>query len=69
MPDLAPVYKDLKCWEFLDLFARCYFVSRDERRRRIDEAFEVVNLGSKRHAMAGTLSRGMHIPFACLSGP
>ena len=59
MPDLAPVFKDLKCWEFLDLLARSYYVSRRERRRRLNEAFEVVNLGMKRDAMAGTLSRGM----------
>lgn len=59
MPDLAPVFKDLKCWEFLDLFAASYFVDRRERRRRIDEVFARVNLESKRHAMAGTLSRGM----------
>lgn len=59
MPDLAPVFKDLKCWEFLDLFAASYFVSRRERRRRIDEVFERVNLSMKRDAMAGTLSRGM----------
>lgn len=59
MPDLAPVFKDLKCWEFLDLFAASYFVSRRERRLRIDEVFERVNLTMKRDAMAGTLSRGM----------
>lgn len=59
MPDLAPVFKDLKCWEFLDLFAASYFVGRRERRLRIDEVFERVNLTMKRDAMAGTLSRGM----------
>jgi ABC-2 type transport system ATP-binding protein len=59
MPDLAPVYKDLKCWEFLDLFARAYFVGRVERRARIDKCIEIVNLVSKRDALAGTLSRGM----------
>lgn len=59
MPDLAPVYKDLRCWEFLDLFARAYFVSRKERRQRIETCIEQVNLKMKRTAMAGTLSRGM----------
>jgi ABC-2 type transport system ATP-binding protein len=59
MPDLAPVYKDLKCWEFLDLFARAYFLDRHDRKRRIDECIEVVSLQTKRDAMAGTLSRGM----------
>ncbi|GJM19343.1 MAG: ABC transporter ATP-binding protein [Phycisphaeraceae bacterium] len=59
MPDLAPVYKNLRCWEFLDLFARAYFVSRTERRARIAECIDLVSLQSKRTAMAGTLSRGM----------
>lgn len=59
MPDMAPVYKELRCWEFLDLFARAYFVSRRERRARIEACIETVNLTSKRTAMAGTLSRGM----------
>lgn len=59
MPDLAPVHKNLKCWEFLDLFARAYFVERSARRARVEECLDLVNLRAKRAAMAGTLSRGM----------
>ncbi len=59
MPDLAPVYKDLKCWEFLDLFAAAYFMPRRDRQRRVGECLEAVGLTAKRDAMAGTLSRGM----------
>ncbi len=59
MPDLPPVQEDLKCWEFLDLFAGAYFVSRRERAARVDQCLTQVNLQSKRDAMAGTLSRGM----------
>jgi ABC-2 type transport system ATP-binding protein len=59
MPDLAPVFKDIRCWEFLDLFAAAYGILRNDRRRRIDEVLEVVDLTTKRTAMAGTLSRGM----------
>jgi len=59
MPDLAPVYKDLRCWEFLDLFARAYFLDRRTRRARIDHCIELVRLQSKRDALAGSLSRGM----------
>ena len=59
MPDLAPVYDDLRCWEFLDLFAAAHFVSRHERRRRIDACIDQVGLESKRQAIAGTLSLGM----------
>lgn len=59
MPDLAPVYDDLRCWEFLDLFGAAYFVGRQARRRRVEQCIEAVGLESKRDAMAGTLSRGM----------
>ncbi len=59
MPDLAPVFKDLRCWEFLDLFAASHGIPRADRRRRIEYALERVNLTGKRTAMAGTLSRGM----------
>jgi len=59
MPDLPPVYEDLRCWEFLDLFASAYFVDRRERLARVDECLTMVNLQGKRDAMAGTLSRGM----------
>ncbi|MFG0258306.1 MAG: ABC transporter ATP-binding protein [Phycisphaerales bacterium JB043] len=59
MPDLAPVYDDLRCWEFLDLYAGSYFVPRRDRRRRINECLDAVGLNQKRDAMAGTLSRGM----------
>jgi ABC-2 type transport system ATP-binding protein len=59
MPDLAPVFKDLRCWEFLDLFAASYSIPRRERRACVDRCLDIVNLNSKRTAMAGTLSRGM----------
>jgi ABC-2 type transport system ATP-binding protein len=59
MPDLAPVYDDLRCWEFLDLFGASYFVGHRERKRRVDECLDAVGLEQKRNAMAGTLSRGM----------
>jgi len=59
MPDYPPVYDELKCWEFLDLFGAAYRIGRVERRRRIEEALESVDLKSKRNAKSGTLSRGM----------
>ncbi len=59
MPDAAPVFKDLRCWEFLDLFAASYSVSRRERHAKVEQCLEIANLTSKRTAMAGTLSRGM----------
>ncbi len=59
MPDLAPVYKELKCWEFLDLFAGAYHLPRRERRARVDACLAKVDLTAKRDLRAGTLSRGM----------
>lgn len=59
MPDLAPVYDDLKVWEFLDLFAAAYFVDRRDRKRRVNEVLDMVELGGKRDVKGGTLSRGM----------
>ena len=59
MPDMAPVYDDLKVWEFLDLFAAAYYLDRRERHRKVDELLSLVHLQSKRDAMGGTLSRGM----------
>jgi len=59
MPDMPPVYEDLKVWEFLDLFAAAYFVPPAKRRERISEVLAVANLESKREALSGSLSRGM----------
>jgi len=57
MPDLSPVYDDLKCWELLDLFAAAHNI--DDRPARIDACLKLVGLEGKRYAMAGKLSRGM----------
>lgn len=59
MPDLAPVYDDLKVWEFLDVFARAHGLSGAARRTRVEEVLAAVSLTDKRQAMAGSLSRGM----------
>lgn len=59
MPDMAPVDDDLKCWEFLELYAGAYGLPRSERRRRVDECLELVDMTEKRDAKGGTLSRGM----------
>lgn len=59
MPDLAPVWDDLKVHELLDVFARAYGLSHRDRRERVAEVLELVSLTGKRNVMAGTLSRGM----------
>ncbi|AGA28762.1 ABC transporter ATP-binding protein [Singulisphaera acidiphila] len=59
MPDFPPMYDDLMCWEFLDLFAASYFIPRSERPRVIDRSLALVGLTEKRRAMVVELSRGM----------
>jgi ABC-2 type transport system ATP-binding protein len=59
MPDFAPMYDDLKCWEFLDLFAASYGIPRAERPAEIDRHLALVGLTEKRDAMIVELSRGM----------
>ena len=59
MPDFPPMYDDLMCWEFLDLFAASYFVPRPARRDLVDRSLALVGLTEKRSAMVIELSRGM----------
>ncbi len=59
MPDAFGVYDDMKVWEYLDFFARCYGIGPAARRRMIGDLLDLVDLGSKRDAYVQTLSRGM----------
>jgi len=59
MPDSFGVYDDMKVWEYLDFFARCYGMAAADRRRMIGDLLELVDLGSKRDDYVQTLSRGM----------
>ena len=59
MPDSFGVYDDMKVWEYLDFFARCYGIGPADRRRMINDLLELVDLGSKRDNYVQTLSRGM----------
>ncbi len=59
MPDAFGVYDDMKVWEYLDFFARCYGLPPATRRRMIGDLLELVDLGDRRDAYVQTLSRGM----------
>jgi len=59
MPDSFGVYDDMKVWEYLDFFARCYGIPADKRRRMIGDLLELVDLGSRRDSYVQGLSRGM----------
>jgi len=51
MPDVFGVYDDMKVWEYLDFFARCYGIPADRRRRMIGDLLELVDLAGKREAL------------------
>ncbi len=59
MPDFYGVYDDLRVWEYLDFFARCYRVPEARRSAMIGELLEIVGLVEKRDAYVEALSRGM----------
>jgi ABC-2 type transport system ATP-binding protein len=59
MPDVFGVYDDMKVWEYLDFFARCYGLPAAARRRMIGDLLELVDLADRRDDYVQTLSRGM----------
>jgi ABC-2 type transport system ATP-binding protein len=59
MPDFFGVYEDMKVWEYLDFFARCYKLESARRSRVVTELLELVDLASRRDAWVESLSRGM----------
>ena len=59
LPDDFPMYDDLVVWDYLDYFARLYFLHEPQRTRRLCEVLELVQLTNKRHSQISTLSRGM----------
>ncbi|MEJ7749018.1 MAG: ABC transporter ATP-binding protein, partial [Candidatus Limnocylindrales bacterium] len=59
MPDAFGVYDDMKVWEYLDFFARCYSIPPAGRRRMVSDLLDLVDLADRRDAYVQTLSRGM----------
>src|SRR5687767_4728780 len=59
MPDAFGVYDDMKVWEYLDFFGRCYGLKPAQRKRMIGDLLELVDLAEKRDAYVLSLSRGM----------
>ena len=59
MPDTFGVYDDMRVWEYLDFFGRCYGLSASRRRQMIGDLLELVDLVAKRDAYVADLSRGM----------
>jgi ABC-2 type transport system ATP-binding protein len=59
MPDAFGVYDDMKVWEYLDFFGRCYGLGPAQRKRMIGDLLDLVDLAAKRDAYVLSLSRGM----------
>ncbi len=59
MPDTFGVYDDMRVWEYLDFFGRCYGLSASRRKQMIGDLLELVDLTDKRGAYVQELSRGM----------
>ncbi|HET9435537.1 MAG TPA: ABC transporter ATP-binding protein [Candidatus Limnocylindrales bacterium] len=59
MPDVFGVYDDMRVWEYLDFFARCYGLPAATRKRIIGDLLELVDLADKRNTYVQGLSRGM----------
>jgi ABC-2 type transport system ATP-binding protein len=59
MPDFFGVYDDMKVTEYLEFFAAAYRIKGQERRKKVDQVLDLVDLGYKRDALVTSLSRGM----------
>ena len=59
MPDFFGVYDNLKCWEYLDFYARCYRIGAAERKKTSERLLALVQLEEKRDEYVEALSRGM----------
>ena len=59
MPDFFGVYDSLKCWEYLDFYARCYRIGTAERKQMTRQLLELVQLEEKENEYVDALSRGM----------
>lgn len=58
MPDFFGVYDDMTVVEYLEFFAAAYRIKGQQRKNRVDEMLDIVDLDFKRDAFANTLSRG-----------
>ncbi|AFZ31145.1 Fe(3+)-transporting ATPase [Gloeocapsa sp. PCC 7428] len=59
LPDDFPLYDNLTVWDYLDYFARLYYLKEPRRTQRLHEVLELVQLQCKRKSLIATLSRGM----------
>ncbi|MCE9583857.1 MAG: ABC transporter ATP-binding protein [Planctomycetes bacterium] len=58
MPDTFGVYEDMLVEEYLHFFAAMYRIGADRRDKVVDEILQLTDLGSKKHTLIRTMSRG-----------
>ncbi|MGK7891650.1 MAG: ATP-binding cassette domain-containing protein [Leptolyngbyaceae cyanobacterium] len=59
LPDDFPLYDDLSVVDYLEYFARLYYLPEPEVKSRINAVLAMVSLENKRHSLISALSRGM----------
>src|SRR6188474_2464799 len=59
MPDFFGVYDDMKVTEYLEFFAAAYRITGPDRRKKVNQVLDLVDLQYKRDALVTSLSRGM----------
>jgi ABC-2 type transport system ATP-binding protein len=59
MPELAPLYGEMRVEAYLDMMCRLRGVAPNARRRRIDYALEAAGLTERRRDIIGRLSKGL----------
>ena len=59
MPDFFGVYDDMKVTEYLEFFAAAYRIQGTDRKKKVEQVLDYVDLGYKRDALVTSLSRGM----------
>jgi len=59
LPELAPLYAEMRVEAFLEFVCRLRAVPTARRRGRIDHAIEVCGLSERRHQIIGRLSKGL----------
>ena len=58
LPEVPPLYPDMTVVSYLDFVARIKNVPAENRKSRIDDALQKVNIEDKRHELIKRLSRG-----------
>jgi ABC-2 type transport system ATP-binding protein len=59
LPENVGLYEELSAYKNLDFYGKLYEVPDDQRRKRIEEILQLLELWDRRDSPAGTFSKGM----------